>query len=81
MNRIISLGNILNQSKTNIWSKLKGSKPADWKFCQGQINDSEWYCSGTTCKSICQGEKSAPLLPLKGIKPIQGMIRAPFFLI
>lgn len=59
--------------KTNIWSKLKGSKPADWKFCQGQINDSEWYCSGTTCKSICQREKSAPLLPLKGIKPIQGV--------
>lgn len=59
--------------KTNIWSKLKGSESADWKFCQAQINASEWYCSGTTCKSICQGEKPAPLLPLKGIKPIQGV--------
>ena len=81
INRIIWLDKIVNQWKTNIWSKLKGSKPADWKFCRSQINDSEWYCSGTTCKSICQGVKPAPLLPLKGIKPIQGMIRASFYLI
>lgn len=59
--------------KTNVWGRLKGSVTADWIYCQDQIIPEQWHCSQATCKSICQGTESKPLLPIQGVKPIQGV--------